>query len=1198
MENGRKIKFSVITFMVIAFLFSGAVEAKIGDNELEEISAVLKIGDDSVFSKYAQDQLKAVLNKFINKEEPETTYGILIMASFNEMEFMDAILSQRFLEKDRAYFNGVLDKRISLFSQWKKTSKNFLSVLKRGKSATPMTALALEGVDMINKTMAIFDALETLKDMRKYKGLWRYFDERMNGESHQGAWELAEAEMGFAAKSNPYSPQKLTRNTPIELEPQFLALYERWGPYATPYGISKKYKDQLAGELRNTLAVALAEESTLVKEELKPSLAQKLAAQLANIKNLLTSLLAKVNPFSAGPLVGLPQPADELADVGRPQDSAEPELTELGALYVSEPEIETVDAEEAVQAEELPVEPVSEPAEEKPADVGRPQAELPAAELPAELPTEAQEPEPDEMFDFVNQTSNPASAPTSEELTELGALYVSPQLCEKRAGDLPKQYRILINEVAWMGSQNSSNDEWIKLKNILGLPINLNGWQLQDKDKQIKIIFSEKDVIPSGGYFLLERTDDNSNPNTQADLIYSGALNNTDEALYIFDNNCQLEDEVLANPSWPAGDNSIKEPMKRFDSLYWYSGSKAPNFYGSSAPALTPAPATTPEAPSFAVLINEIAWAGTKAYSGDEWIELYNATGSSIDLTGWTLMAADGAPSITFSTSSIPAGGYFLLERTDDTTVSDILADLIYTGALGNEGEKLELRDAGNNLIDSADNSSGWAGGQASPDYISMERFNSSTWASNNLVPWEGWIGQDADTNKINGTPKTKNSVSKFSTAVTTGGFTIEKNFTLTYLGSPYLVEGSITVSAGVKLTIEPGVAIKFKHNIWGSELRVEGELEAIGGADPSQKIVFTSSSTAPAAGDWQWLYLKGAKATLENVVIEYAGQRGGNPPGSPYFTKGAVYVEKGDFTLKNSTIKNSPTLGIWLKNNTNGLVDGVEFSGIGTGGIWEKPAAIYIENATTTVQNSTFKNNHTGIIMDSFTGIAGPTVKNNLFQDNQTAVKTASLLADFSGNTGQNNNENGIVVTYFGFDDGINQMTLKPDLTYIIEGQPTVPFGKTLNIQAGATVKFKTGGRIYTEGDLKAIGLPDQKITFTALETYWDYISFSASSTNSILDNIIVSNGGFLGQRGGVSTQDGAIKINGLNMTINNSLIQNNEVGIELINAGFASQTQAVELTGNKIGIYVTGSCPDLDGITISNSQNYDIWPTACQNP
>jgi hypothetical protein len=94
------------------------------------------------------------------------------------------------------------------------------------------------------------------------------------------------------------------------------------------------------------------------------------------------------------------------------------------------------------------------------------------------------------------------------------------------------------------------------------------------------------------------------------------------------------------------------------------------------------------------VVISEIAWIGTTASHADEWIELYNNTGGDIDLTGWTLQAADGTPSIAL-VGTIPAGGHFLLERTDDDSEPLVTADQIYTGALSNEGEDLVLSDGG-----------------------------------------------------------------------------------------------------------------------------------------------------------------------------------------------------------------------------------------------------------------------------------------------------------------------------------------------------------------------------------------------------------------------------------------------------------------------------------------------------------------------
>lgn len=110
------------------------------------------------------------------------------------------------------------------------------------------------------------------------------------------------------------------------------------------------------------------------------------------------------------------------------------------------------------------------------------------------------------------------------------------------------------------------------------------------------------------------------------------------------------------------------------------------------------------------VSISEIAWMGTTTSPNDEWIEL--ASDSSESLTGWTLSATDGTPSITLS-GSISANGYFLLERTDDSTVPNVTADQIFTGALGNEGEMLVLKDASGAIIDTVSGTGGWPAGDA-----------------------------------------------------------------------------------------------------------------------------------------------------------------------------------------------------------------------------------------------------------------------------------------------------------------------------------------------------------------------------------------------------------------------------------------------------------------------------------------------------
>lgn len=200
------------------------------------------------------------------------------------------------------------------------------------------------------------------------------------------------------------------------------------------------------------------------------------------------------------------------------------------------------------------------------------------------------------------------------------------------------------------------------------------------------------------------------------------------------------------------------------------------------------------------VLINEVAWAGTAASANDEWIELRNTSEETVDLTGWTLRI-DGSvihlgevaeATLEVRRSTLEAGGYFLLERTDDTTVSDIEADLIYKGGLSNGGEDLFLIDPQGATVDEVlAAETGWPAGttvenEAMP-YASMERLHPPVammaWGTN--VALSGRNGVDAEGNPLLGTPGAENSLLLFMASVPR----------VEVLGPPAgAVEGTVTI--------------------------------------------------------------------------------------------------------------------------------------------------------------------------------------------------------------------------------------------------------------------------------------------------------------------------------------------------------------------------------------------------------------------
>lgn len=181
---------------------------------------------------------------------------------------------------------------------------------------------------------------------------------------------------------------------------------------------------------------------------------------------------------------------------------------------------------------------------------------------------------------------------------------------------------------------------------------------------------------------------------------------------------------------------------------------------------VTASPAISPRsAQPLDVVINEIAWSGTISNSNAEWIELKNNSAITVDLSGWRLYSGDSSPNITLS-GSITPGGFFLLERTADTTVNDVPADQLYTGSLVDGGEVLTLTDSLSTVVDTANGDDGaWPAGTGTPNRYSMERIDSLApdidlnWATNDGLTRNG---HDVGGNPINGTPRQPNSAKPY----------------------------------------------------------------------------------------------------------------------------------------------------------------------------------------------------------------------------------------------------------------------------------------------------------------------------------------------------------------------------------------------------------------------------------------------------
>ncbi|MBI4746293.1 MAG: Ig-like domain-containing protein [Deltaproteobacteria bacterium] len=244
-------------------------------------------------------------------------------------------------------------------------------------------------------------------------------------------------------------------------------------------------------------------------------------------------------------------------------------------------------------------------------------------------------------------------------------------------------------------------------------------------------------------------------------------------------------------------------------------------------------------------------------------------------------------------------------------------------------------------------------------------------------------------------------------TFITGGNITTDTTWTLA--NSPYIVTGSVIVNAGVTLSIEAGVIVKFDSL---KSIQIDGALIARG--QSANKITFTSAKSTPAAGDWGYIlfsdtsidatYDVGGNYTggsiLEYAVMEYAGSVGYN---------GIVRLDKAYPFINYCLIRN---------NSTSGIYGSVGLSG------------------TLKITNNTISNNTTaywggGIYAVSefggtfgFIAISNNTIINNAAgSDGGGGIYVYSYDSNFSisKNIIQNNTINNNAGQYYGKGGGIS---------------------------------------------------------------------------------------------------------------------------------------------------------------------------------
>lgn len=588
------------------------------------------------------------------------------------------------------------------------------------------------------------------------------------------------------------------------------------------------------------------------------------------------------------------------------------------------------------------------------------------------------------------------------------------------------------------------------------------------------------------------------------------------------------------------------------------------------------------------VVINEIGWMGTGAsYPNDEFIELYNRTSKTINLTNFVLYSNDLTPYINFdSTNLIASSSYYLIERkntgeTDESTespIQDIAADLwtSFSYGLNNSGETLSLVYVSDNSTTTIDYvppcGSSWCAGAL---YSSMERIDtdvagssSSNWATNNGIIRNG---KNAGGTAINATPKQRNSANSLISVNTP----IDQDITLAKNRSPYFIENTLTLNQGKTLTIDPGVVIKFKEGS-GVSLNINGNLYVQG--SQSEPVVFTSfrddnyggdlngdaSSTSPVIGNnWKEVYL----SPTSSSTINYARFRyGGGYSSGDSSGRALLRIDQATSTIQNSFFEYSYVSG--LKTIiSNALISGNTFSNNNSSEA--SASGLLEEGGASAIINNTFENNKMGLYLAN--SLAN--VQNNVFNNNQQkAIYVSSKLPNFSNNSGSGNGYNGIILD--GFQTQANSTTTLAanSLPFILDGYSTVVSSSTLVIASPNQIKANSNAWIRVIGRLIAEGATENDIVFSsnsATPATGDWYGLRVESGYLNLKGTTIKYAGknvFGGTSGGLVLENSTAKIE-------NSAFENNK----------------------NTAIYMSGSNLTLNTINFANNDmalNAPDWP------
>ncbi|MBI5403758.1 MAG: lamin tail domain-containing protein [Ignavibacteriae bacterium] len=328
---------------------------------------------------------------------------------------------------------------------------------------------------------------------------------------------------------------------------------------------------------------------------------------------------------------------------------------------------------------------------------------------------------------------------------------------------------IIINEIMYH-PLSSLECEWVELYNTTSSAINIRNWKISDFSTQSSpVTITANDLyINANDYIVIAKNNTILNAHMQIDsakisyLSNLPTLNDDGDVVTIYNSSNTILDQVSYKSSW--GGNTARNSLERIsssrpsaDSTNWATSMDCEY----SSPTRINSLASVTGYSRNDLVVNEIMF--DPLTSDCEWIEFYNPTGKSLNLSGWKAGVSSNFYNLYDTCNLVITPGQYVVLAYDTTVynrydylrTTDPSRKVIFNKSLSltNSGAMVRVMDALNNVIDSVYYDPKWHNNNI-PDTkgYSLERINPLL-GSNDKSNWNSCTAPSG------GTPGLKNSI-------------------------------------------------------------------------------------------------------------------------------------------------------------------------------------------------------------------------------------------------------------------------------------------------------------------------------------------------------------------------------------------------------------------------------------------------------